>query len=166
MSGAVGLARPLSAKKWGSPTRGTAPIFFRHPRQSNRALSPCFYRVTAKGRHSRCGDGYCRLKLDLRSPYGFATVKFLPVLGTFCQPYRGASRVSVLYRLFALRTDSRQKPFVAHYSLLIGVGAVKHWCLDGASPRDDHWLRGLSRRTAPHRGHLQSGIGERIGEGE
>jgi hypothetical protein len=40
-----------------------------------------------KGGIGGAGDGYWRLKLDLRSPYGFATVKFLPVYGLFYIAY-------------------------------------------------------------------------------
>jgi hypothetical protein len=34
------------------------------PFLSCRRLLPAFFTSTAKGRHSRCGDGYCRLKLE------------------------------------------------------------------------------------------------------
>jgi hypothetical protein len=66
------------------PPGGSPRIHRGHPFLVVPHLLPAFFTSTAKGRHSRCGDGYCKLKLDLRLPYGFVSVKFLPSYGTFC----------------------------------------------------------------------------------
>jgi hypothetical protein len=72
------------------------------PFLSCRRLLSAFFTSTAKGRHRRCGNGYCRLKLALATLRS-AAVKFLPCYGTFCfasfcLPSRGALFAFIFYR--------------------------------------------------------------------
>jgi hypothetical protein len=75
------------------------------------------YSITANGRHSRCMDGYCRLKLDLRSHYGFVAVKFLPsywhgaLSCRFALPYRAPRLGSGCIKREKTRNEDMNSPF-------------------------------------------------------
>jgi hypothetical protein len=63
------------------PPGGSPHICCGHPFLVVPHLLPTFFTSTAKGRHRRCGNGYCMLKLALATLRS-AAVKFLPFWGT------------------------------------------------------------------------------------
>jgi hypothetical protein len=94
----------VNRRRHGGRAPGGSPhICCRHPRRPVPVPSSGLLFVTAKGRHKRCGDGYCMLKLErLRLAQVSSNCwAFLHSL-FYLQP-----RVGVFYRPFALRTDFR-----------------------------------------------------------